>query len=1242
MSEAVRSYDQQWRRALRRCRRLCWKSVVWFVIASAVLVSIGRLLAPYADLLRPQIERILAERLERPVRIERIEASWPRLSPRLTLYGVRVGEDDPRLLGVDRARLEFKLYNLLRPAANVVGLVVLGLEVAVIQNPQGRWSWQLDRGGRLAEGWADALAAGDLVLRDAGVRVVPHGLPQLRWTISEARLGRAGSELGVRLQAMPAGGEGPALTGRARMRVADQRVTAFEAHARMQPLPMSALLPVPGDATGSAYRAAGQVWLNGDGDGVRVHAQLDPRPSGDAPTMAGGALTLDGYWRPGSIRVRLDADDAPAAPSPLTGLVYAADRSGFALAAERIDLAYLDALLAPWLRGFSEWPRRLEGVATDMRWVHRWGHGPRALNGRIEDLAFATPRPAVSVARLDLDLALAGDEVRVALGGAPMLELPTLYPDAREFRRVAGTVGVRAGRLRFDAVRLFHDAFEARIDGDVQRADDSEVVDLVIDLPRLSPASPRRWLPLKGLPEKTRGWLDDALLGVERGEAAITLFGRPRDWPERVPPGAVDSRIEFSGLRLAYARGWPVAEDIDGRVAFVGETMRAAAERGRVAGVTLRAPEVRIDDTRRAEIELSLEAPATGAGRLADLADALPLPGADAALAAMSWSGTASARARIWFPVRHREDWRLVGEIGFDGAAVSFSPPGLQLRRIEGVLPFSRDRLGPANFDARVGERPLALALDARFGPDFRLDVEGSGPVPEMLPDDWLEAYPPLRERLEGRSRFSLSFGSLASEDAAGPTGVRIASDLQGLASTFPAPLDKPAETARAFELTIPLDNELYPLRFAYGERLDGIWLRSGDYWQLGLALGGGEADLPAAENFIVEGEVDRLALDGWTGLLGADASAGADGSGELSGWLDLRVADLRAGGGSLGAVDAALNRDGEYWRMNIMGERVQGSVRAPAGRVGDGVIVLDLARLHLPVPADAGGDPSPPSGRDPRVLPAFDIAIRDLRRGELDLGEFRLNSHREDEGIRIEQVSSRRQGFELAGEGAWLAGSDGPYTTMRLRTSTGDLGRALTQAGYDIALERGNAVIEMQGRWPGSPLDLALQRFDGTMDLVISDGAIPEASPGAGRVLGLVSLNAIPRRLRLDFTDVFGEGLVFDRAAGHFDLSGGVASTEDLRIDAPAAEIRVRGKTDLRARTYDQTLIVRPGVSSALPIIGALAGGPVGAAAGAALQQIFSEPLKGISEIRYAVDGTWSEPQIRPVAVEPVRDEGG
>lgn len=1227
-------------------RRLAWKAAIWCLIASAVVVSIGRLLAPYADLLRPHVERLMSDRLGVPVRIERIEASWPRFSPRLSLRGVRVGTAEQQLLSVNRARIEFRLYNALRPAANIYELVVLGLDVAVVQEAGGRWSWRLDRGGRLDEGWLETLSAGDIVLRDAGVRLAPHGLPEARWSIPEALLDRSGDELGVRLEAHPQAGVGERLTGRARIRLADGRMQEFQGYARVPTLAPDAILPVPEAAPPPGYLAAGQAWLRWRrAEGARAHARLVLRPDGAAAAPGPGLLTLDAHWQPGALHARLDAERLPrAGDAPVRSLVVARTDAGFALEAEHAELGFLHALLAPWLAARREWPDAIDGTVQDLRWRWLEARGPVAAAGAVSGLSLRLAEPALSVAGMDLALGLGGDELRLRLAGAPVASFPMLYPDERAFRRIRGTLGLREDQVRFEGVRLEHAEFDARIDGRIQATADGPFFDVVIDTPRVTPTSPRRWLPQRGLPRKTRNWLEDALLAVDEGRAVTALFGRPDRWRERAAPGSVNSDIEFRGLRLAYAEGWPVAEQVAGRLEFIGDSMRGVAERGRVAGVPLSAPRVRIADTRRAELELTVESPVVDAASLARLADALPLPGADAALAAMDWSGSASAAARVWFPVRHARDWRLLGEVEFGDASVRFPELALRLDALSGVVPFSRDRLGPGSVRGRAGGAPVGIALDGRFRPAFRMTVAGRGRVPEILPGTWKTRAPSLAADLAGVTDFDLRFERLG-ETGDAPLGLTLSSDLVGVASTLPAPLDKAAAAAHDLTLTLPLGDALEPARLGYDGLVDAVWLLAGDYWQLGIGLGGTPASLPTAENFIVEGRLPRLAVDAWAGRIGrALEGVGGDPAtrADLSGWLDLRIDDLRVAAGSLGGLEAALNREGEYWRLNMLGQRVQGSVRIPAGEGAERSLIVDLERLHWPA---GDGDATPrarPSSLDPRTVPPFDIAIRSLRRGELDLGEFRLNSHRDDSGIAIEQVTSRRDGFELNGSGAWYAGDEGAYSRMRLRWSARDLGRTLTDAGFDIALQRGNAVVEMQGRWPGTPLGLSLARFDGEIELVVSDGAIPAASPGAGRVLGLVSLNSIPRRLRLDFSDVFGQGLAFDRVAGRFDVEDGVAHTDDLRIDAPAAEIRMRGRTDLRQRTYDQTMTVRPGVGSALPIIGAVAGGPVGAAAGAALQQLFAEPLKGISEVRYAVDGTWESPRIRPIAVEPAETAGG
>ena len=691
-----------------------------------------------------------------------------------------------------------------------------------------------------------------------------------------------------------------------------------------------------------------------------------------------------------------------------------------------------------------------------------------------------------------------------------------------------------------------------------------------------------------------------------------------------------------------------MARQLTGTVEFSGESMHAVVESGRVAGVALRAPEIRIAETRDAEIELDLASVDAGAGELARLVRALPLANVDKTLQTLDWSGPANAEARVWLPVKHREDWRLAGSIDFGGADIALREHGISMANISGQLPFSRRRLGPGVLSGRMQDEAVEIALDSWFQPEFSLGLRGRLPLQGLLPVGWKTNLSDILTRVDGNTEFEIEFAGRRPVTDEGAQ-MKVTSSLEGVVLDLPFPLRKSAAEVWPFELVLPLGEELRPAHFSVEERFAGRWLMTSDYWQLGLGLGGAQVDLPVAENFIVEGAVPALEIDRWLGLLTSAAEHGLrpeaspfNPSG-LSGWMDVTVGDLRVQRRSLGEIRLALNREDDYWRLNGSGERVHGSVRFPASGEADRALIADMQQLHWPgARADAPDRSDRPSDLDPRRLPALDILIRQFKWGDLDLGEFRLNSHHDTQGLQIEQLSSRREGLETIGSGEWRWMDGAPRSEMRLRLATDNLGEALTSAGFDIALQRGQAVVEVNGTWSGSPVDFGLKHLEGDLELVVTDGAIPEAGPGAGRVLGLISLNSIPRRLRLDFSDVFGEGLAFDRAAGRFELSGGVASTDDLRIDAPAAEIRVRGHTNFQNRTFDQTLIVRPGVGSALPVIGALAGGPVGAAAGAALQQIFSKPLGGISEVRYAVTGGWQDPTIEPVAVEPAGDGNG
>jgi uncharacterized protein YhdP len=128
-----------------------------------------------------------------------------------------------------------------------------------------------------------------------------------------------------------------------------------------------------------------------------------------------------------------------------------------------------------------------------------------------------------------------------------------------------------------------------------------------------------------------------------------------------------------------------------------------------------------------------------------------------------------------------------------------------------------------------------------------------------------------------------------------------------------------------------------------------------------------------------------------------------------------------------------------------------------------------------------------------------------------------------------------------------------------------------------------------------------------------------------------------LPKRLALDFRDVFDTGFSFDEATGTFKMENGTATTDDMLLKSSAASISVLGSTNLVDQQYDQLLTIRPGLGNTLPIIGALAGGPIGAAAGLALQGLLQNEIGEATKVQYTITGDWDNPVFEAVEVERV-----
>ena len=214
-----------------------------------------------------------------------------------------------------------------------------------------------------------------------------------------------------------------------------------------------------------------------------------------------------------------------------------------------------------------------------------------------------------------------------------------------------------------------------------------------------------------------------------------------------------------------------------------------------------------------------------------------------------------------------------------------------------------------------------------------------------------------------------------------------------------------------------------------------------------------------------------------------------------------------------------------------------------------------------------------------------------------------------------------------------WKKSGAAARTRVTAVLGSDDFGAFLNDLGVGGRLDGGKGDARFDASWAGSPMAFQLATLDGTLQLNVRNGRLVEVEPGGtGRVLGLLSIAQLPRRLTLDFRDFFSKGFAFNKLAGTVRFGGGSARSDDLAIDGPAARINIRGAANLRAQTFDQTIEVLPKAGNLLTAVGAIAGGPVGAAVGAVANAVLQKPLGQAAAKNYRVTGPWKDPKVEVI----------
>jgi uncharacterized protein (TIGR02099 family) len=662
------------------------------------------------------------------------------------------------------------------------------------------------------------------------------------------------------------------------------------------------------------------------------------------------------------------------------------------------------------------------------------------------------------------------------------------------------------------------------------------------------------------------------------------------------------------------------------------------------------------------------------------------------ALAKATATGTGEYRFRLELPIHSIDKSRVEGSVTLPGNDVQFAPATPMLARLKGVVNVSEKgfsvaggqaRLlgGDVRFDGGMRSQPRAPGSGetesiATFKAQGNVTAEGMRQARE------LGTLAAMAQNATGGAAYTATLGFRR-----GMPEFSLSSSLQGMALNLPAPLSKTADAA----LPLRVDSALLPASLAPGQKLEDqlsvaigrvasiVYVRdlSGAEPRvirggIGMGLEPGET-VPLQETGVAANiNLAHVDLDAWQKLLG-DSTAGGTlqalppqsssaalnraaanaAMGYLPTTMAIRAKELVVEGRKLNNVVVGGSREGLTWRANIDATELNGYVefRQPGG-IGAGRVYARLSRLSLE-PGTAS-DVEAILNEQPASIPALDVVVEDLELRGKKLGRVEIDavnrgaSAAAREGVREWRlnkfnvilpeavltatgnwVALNAQVAAAGGNRAARAAAERRRTVMNFKLEIADSGALLKRFGMGEVIRRGKGKLEGQVGWVGSPLSLDYPSMSGQFNVNVESGQFVKADPGIAKLLGVLSLQSLPRRLALDFRDVFSEGFAFDFVRGDVNINQGVAHTNNLQMRGVNAAVLMEGSADIAKETQDIKVVVVPEVNAGTASLIATAINPA-IGLGTFLAQMFlRRPLMQAATQEFHIDGTWSDPKV-------------
>jgi uncharacterized protein (TIGR02099 family) len=1238
------------------------------VILLAVAVGLFRLFLPRLPEYQDEIKAWASAAIGMQVEFSGMDARWGLSGPQLEFYDAELTRGAPlsRVIAAEQVSIGIALARLVADRTLVVNRVVIrNTNLEVRQLPNGEWWIQgiavkdlpVQRPGE-----AGGLGDIEVIAEDVALDLILPGDEQPK-TFAISRLGVRSEQQRLSLDgtvALPESLGGQLRVGATQLLDASDD-SAWDVTVDASDLDLAGVANLDQARNWPLSSGAGDIdasfaWIGGRVESAVAEFSLDQLAIGGREQFsmtgrveyqrdADGWLavaddlqigTAAGTWPESSLKLETGIDP--------DGAIVMIDARG-----DYLDLADL-RLFAPLLT--EEHEDLLVGLAPDGI--------VRNLVATISDLHTDSPRYAISADLDNAGIAVYDDRpgirgftgrLRADWSGGRLeirsqnmvVDLASHMAEPIPIDKASGTVIWRRSGDRITVLSDNIAISNADLDSqsNVQLTlDEGEapVIDLVSRWSIADIGSAKRFIPGQLMHRKLYDWFQSALVSGSIPTGTTRLHGPLDKFPFDGGEGQFLLEANVRNTTFQFLPEWPAAEIIDMDVILDNTRLYTERNRSINRGREVVNAKVEIDDLRKPV--LTIDSYSTGTlESLHSYAESSPIAKLFGGhLRRVRVSGDAALNLDLMVPIADWRGFTLSARIlANDGSlqVEGFDPP---VTGLNGVVTIGRGSVSSEALGGTFLGRPVQIELAGapEDQPDFQVIARARGSVDAQGLNEGLGL--PVAGLVAGETDYVVDLlFPRGGNDRPTPFTVRVGSELVGLEVGLPEPFMKPAAEAASLagDITFMPGGQRIESR---GETDRGVswniaFTRDGEAWDMErgtLSLGGGVLEAAETRGLHIRGNVGSVRLDEWLRLSRGDEQR--SGTADRIRSIDVQVDSIRLLGQHLQDHRVRVDRSARDWLVQFDGDQVKGSVFVPYDFGSERAVVLDMERLVLPGDDAAEASDAEREQIDPRTLPPITVKADEFALGRRFLGAIEIQLARTDQGLVADSFVARDASFDVVGNASWVADATDPtgYRSQLMATLTSrDVKATMRRLDYAPGIVSDDMSLLFDVTWSGGPRTDVFESLDGDVQVRFGAGQLDEIEPGAGRLFGLMSIVALPRRLSLDFTDVFDKGFGFDTLDGTFRIVDGEAYTCNLSLEGPAANIAIIGRASLTKREYEQAAVVAANFGNTLPVVGAVVAGPQVAAALLIFSQIFKKPLQEVGQVYYAIDGSWDDPLI-------------